>query len=556
MHRFIRKIPFLILFPFLLHAQQKEIKFERIPPEKNSPQDFIHCIIQDHKGFMWFGTENGLFRYDGYEFKVFKHNPENPYSLSHNDITAICEDDSGKLWIATEGGGLNKLDPLTERFIHFVTESGESDSLGISSTGPLCLDKSGMLWIGTTGNGIYKLDIVRLRTKDSDIINNRFFIGQNILTHYNYSSGNTNSFIYKEIRVIYEDKSGTIWIGTFGGGLYQYNRKNDSFKCFQNNPSDPKSLSNNEVFSILEDQSGNLWIGTNGGGLDKFDRQKEQFIHYRNNQSDSKSLSNNFVRVIFEDEQSGKLWIGTSGDGLDIFDPVTGKFSHHRNESGNPNSLSGDIVRKIFEDNTGVIWISTKEHGLNKYDKAKEKFTFYKHDPGNSNSLSNGPVRSILESSYDGSLWIGTQGGGLNKFDRERGTWTHYQREPVNPNSLSSNTVNFIYEDPDEAGNVLWIGTTGGGLNKFDRKKQQFIRYVSEPGNTKNWANKTVWTIHESRHDEILWLSLREKNRNTPGINMILKIFTAWVIAEQYWQSMKILMKQERYYGSELMAVD
>ncbi|NIR73208.1 hypothetical protein GWO43_07925 [candidate division KSB1 bacterium] len=364
---------------------------------------------------MWFGTEDGLNKYDGYTFTVYKHDPESPKSLSNNEVRSIYEDQSGALWVGTVDG-LNKLVP--------------NENEGLSPTS----------------------------------------------IHYKTNPNNPNSLSNNAIMSIYEDRSGVLWIGTEDGLNKLVPRKNQeappTFVHYKNDPDDPNSLSHNVIRSIYEDQSGVLWIGTWGGGLNRFEtrlnrRDGSTFTHYKRDPDNSNSLSHNMVRSIYQD-QSGVLWIGTE-DGLNKCDRKKTKFTHYKNAPDNPNSLNNSVVWSIFEDRSGMLWIGTWGGGLNRFDRKQKIFTHFKHNPTNPYSLSDNVVWSIYED-RSGGLWIGTRKGGLNKFvpsenDGSSPIFIHYKNAPDDPNSLSNNNVRSIYEDHS---GMLWIGTHGGGLNRFD----------------------------------------------------------------------------------------
>ena len=498
------------------------IRFQRISLEQGLSQSIVPCILQDSRGFMWFGTEDGLNKYDGYRFSVKKQIPGDANSLSHNNILALYEDKTGILWIGTHGGGLNKFDRKNNRYTHYLADSRKSDSLSNNKVNCILEDRAGNLWLGTDA-GLNKFD----RQKET-------------FTVYQKDPANPTGLSHNSVLTLFEDRSGAIWVGTNGGGLDQFDPETGVFTAYQNQPGDPDSLSHNLVRCIQEDLSGVLWIGT-GGGLNKFDRRREVFTTYQhfenipdsisNNDiyaiyqdrfghfligtddglnlfdpkagtfhryvsdaNDSDSISNNGIRSIYED-QSGVVWIGTYGGGINKFDGQKQKFIHYYSQPDDPGSLSHNIVWSIYEDNEGYLWIGTHGGGLNKFDRKNNRFIHYRADAGKSNSLSSDSVRLVFED-HTGILWLGTNGGGLNAFNRKSGTFKWYKNEPDNPDSLSHNELRSIYED--RAG-VLWIGTNGGGLNRFNREKETFKRYQNDPNNPLSLSNNFVRAIYEDR---------------------------------------------------------
>jgi signal transduction histidine kinase/ligand-binding sensor domain-containing protein len=463
------------------------VKFERLSREQGLSQSSVLCIRQDRQGFMWFGTNDGLNRYDGYNFAVYKHDVLDSNSLSDSRVSAICEDSASPntLWIGTLGGGLNKFDREKEHFTRFVHDPKTPRSLSHNSVWSIHEDRAGALWIGTQGGGLNKLD----REKGQFI---RFV----------YDPNNPHSLSHNHILAIYEDRAGTLWIGTNGGGLNQFDRENEQFIRYVNDPKEPQSLSHNHISAIYEDHAGALWVGTLDG-LNQFDREKKQFIRFGNDPKNPHSLSHNHVLSIHED-RAGTLWIGTKGGGLNQFDREKKQFLRFGNDPKNLHSLSDNVVVSLYCDASGILWIGTEIGGLNKLDRDKERFDHVAHDPNNPNGLNNNTVMSIYEDRA-GALWIGTWGGGLNKLDRERRQFSRYINDPKNPHSLGSNLVFSIYEvSLATAGNTLWIGTFGGGLNKFEREKAHFTRYVNDPNNPQSLSDNNVWSIYASRNT--LWI--------------------------------------------------
>ncbi|MCP2606550.1 ATP-binding protein [Candidatus Aminicenantes bacterium AC-708-I09] len=437
----------------------------------------MFTIIQDKQGFMWFGTEDGLNRYDGYEFKVYRNDHDNLNSLNYNYIKVIYEDSKGNLWIGTYGGGLDKFNPQQEKFIHYKYEVDNPYSLSNNYVTSIFEDKFGVLWIGTE-EGLNKFDSKKGR-----------FI------RYKHDINNPDSLSSDFITCIYEDSKGILWIGT-ENGLNKFDRENERFIHYFHEPKNPHSISNNYIYSIYEDHLGNLWIGTYGGGLNRFDRKTGKFIHYKYNARNPNSLSNNYVRVIYEDS-SGTLWIGTE-DGLNQFNRKSENFFRFKHRPYDLNSLSNNEIYSIFEDRAGVLWIGTRV-GLNKLNQKSKQFIHYYSIPNDPNSLSNNYVRAIYEDD-DGILWIGTYGG-LNKFNRKKGIFKHYIANPNDLTSLSSNRVMAICGDGP---NILWIGTENG-LNKFNKKTEKFIHFKSEIGNPWSLSSNFIRVVYKDR-DGNLWI--------------------------------------------------
>ena len=545
-----RIIHLVILFGLIaclkVFAQQKNIEFELISIEEGLSQSGVNCILQDSRGFMWFGTGDGLNRYDGNTFEVYKHDPDNADSLSNNDVLALFEDKSGTLWIGTRRG-LNKYNARDETFTRWLNEPDISSSLSHNHVLSIYESQEGLLWIGTNGGGLNRFDrssnqftrwlnepenseslshndVLSISADSSGTLwigtrdgLNQFDRRNETFIRLSNKPGDSKSLSHDEVRVIFTDQSGTLWIGT-RDGLNEFELKNGTFRRWLNEPGNPESLSHNEIRSIFEDSSGTLWIGTWGGGLNRFNRQDKIFSHWVRSPKHHASLSDNSVYSIYED-RSGVLWIGTVR-GINKFDPEKGKFVHWTSEPGDINSLSNKRVFSVIEDRSGVLWIGTVA-GLDRFDRQQNKISHWVNEPENPRSLSHNHIRAIFED-RTGTLWIGTDAGGLNSFNRNTGTFTSWLNDPQNPQSLSDNSVRSIYED---SSGVLWLGTASG-LNRFNRRQNIFNRLVNEPGNPNSLSHDHVRTILEDRSGT-LWIGtygggLNKFDRET-------ETFTHWI---------------------------
>ncbi|RKZ79416.1 MAG: hypothetical protein DRR19_24975, partial [Candidatus Parabeggiatoa sp. nov. 1] len=487
MNTYLKIITLLILIISLsTYAQKPEIKFEHLSRKNGLSQSTVYTILQDSKGFMWFGTQDGLNKYDGYTFTHYRHDPQNPDSLSNSFILSIYEDRTGTLWIGTDGGGLDKYDRHQDKFVHYQNDPQNPDSLSSDVVLGIYEDSAGILWFSTYDGGLNKFD----RQQDKFV-------------HYRHDPQNPHSLSSDAVWPIYEDSTGTLWVGADSDGLNKFVREQNQFVRYRHDPQNPDSLSSDKITAIYEDKTGKLWIGTDGGGINLFDREQNQFVRYQNDSQNPNSLSNDTVWSIYE-ESTGGLWIGTDG-GLNQFDREQNQFMHYLHDPQNPNSLSSNYVMKIDQDRAGALWIGTDGGSLNKFDPQQDKFVHYFHDPQNPNTLSHNTVSSIYQDST-GALWVGTLGGGLNQFDHNRAQVTHYRNDPQNPDSLSHDEVWSIYEDRT---GTLWIGTFGGGLNKFDRLQNQFVHYLPEPQNPDSLSNDKVSAIYEDKTGT-LWIGTRE----------------------------------------------
>ncbi len=462
------------------------IRFEHLTSESGLSQNTVFTIEQDRKGFMWFGTKVGLNRYDGYNFKIYAHDPYDPGTLSESFIRVIHEDRDGILWIGTNLGGLNRFDPATEAITHFRHEPDDPTSLSDDDVRAIYQDQQGTLWIGTQGGGLNRLvpetgTFVRsIRDRQDD-----------------------HSLSHNDVRAIIRDRAGRLWIGTYGGGLNRLNPATTeggkaTFTHFQHDRDIPHSLSDNRIRAIAEDQDGRLWIGTNGG-LDRFDPTTESFTHYRHDPAVPGSLSDDRIRGLYLDS-TGRLWVGTR-IGLNRFDAPSESFTRFLRDPEDPFSLSGESAYSIFEDSSGGLWVGTYNGGVNRFDPAAEGFMQFQHDPDDSNSLSRDEV-SALHADESGLLWIGTYGGGLNRFDPATESFTHYRHDGETFNSLSDDRVSCLTKD---SGGRLWIGMYDSGLSRFDPVTETFTHYRHDPEVPSSLSRDYVRSVFETRRGQ-LWV--------------------------------------------------
>jgi PAS domain S-box-containing protein len=475
-------------------AQTSSPRFTHLTSAQGLSNDIVRCILQDSQGFMWFGTQDGLNKYDGYTFTVYRHLRSDPNSLSNSTITALYQDRSGTLWIGT-AMGLDSFSGGAAQFTHYPDVQEE--------IGVIYEDTTGLLWIGTYGSGLFQYDRIAHQ-----------------FVQYMPDPADPNSLSDDAVISIYEDGSGTLWLGTANGGLNAFDPATQRFSHYQNDPADPHSLSYDRVTTIYKDRSNVFWVGTGFaydievGGLNVFDRDSGQFTQYLHDPLDRHSLSNNHVRSVYED-QTSTLWIGTD-EGLNVFDRSTNIFTSFHHDPLNPHSLSGDMITAIYEDRTGTLWFGTEGAGINKYARVKEKFARYQHDPLDPNSLS-GPVVGAITQDHDGVLWIGVPGEGLDSLNRTTGqasagsTFANYSNDPDDPNSLINNNVRALYVDHE---GTLWVGTSRG-LDQLDRTSEYasgegaFTHYVHDPGDPYSLSLGAVKAILED-HTHTLWIGTEE----------------------------------------------
>jgi len=530
-----RVILVLSMFTFSLIVNtgaQNHIRFNHLTIEDGLSQSAVTCIFQDKNGFMWFGTQDGLNRYDGYNFKIFRNNSKDPKTLSDNFIFSIYEDRNGILYIETLGGNFHEYNPENESFSIVTKDSIDLSTSKFNSVGAIFIESSGIFWTGGLSQEIglkredkltgeisqFKHDPSDPSTLSNDKVYSIFkdrsgnlwvgtFNGLNKLdektgkfSHYKNDPNNPNSLADNWVWPIYEDSRGILWFGTVKSGISGYDPQTNSFINYKNDPNDPESLNDNFIFSIYEDRSGVIWIGTNEGGVNFFHPSSQVFNHFINEPGNNNTLSSNSVLSLYVDK-AGVYWIGTHNGGLDRFEFKKRKFKNFSKSKSTVNSLIGNSIQTIYEDKSGILWLGTFSAGLDAFDPKNNKFTHYTHNPSNPNSITDNRIYALLEDSK-GMLWIGTYAGGLNSLDRKTGKIDSYQYDENNTNSISSNSIRSIIED--KLGK-LWIGTYGGGVNIFDAANKTFKRIQNNPDDSTSLAVNDVFRVFEDSKENI-WI--------------------------------------------------
>nr|WP_295870315.1 hybrid sensor histidine kinase/response regulator transcription factor [uncultured Chitinophaga sp.] len=474
------KSSFLVLLLFCsLCLCGQGLLFNRLTSEEGLAPGAVLSIAQDGNGFLWFGTQNGLNRFDTRRFKIYKSQGAPGNDVPENYITRLLVDSHKVLWVGTRNG-LNRYNPVTDRLDPVLL--GKSRGEGLLSISCIYEDKQNALWVWSSA-GLFRLD---------DRKDGRF-------TPIGIPDSVAGLSVNNNIRTIYQDHQGGYWIGS-SFGLTQMTSENGKwhFRCFRHDERSESGLSDNYVTVIFEDKAGRLWIGTQQGGLNLYDRRTGTFKHYQ--ACAANGLVNNNIRDIRMDTR-GMLWIGTQG-GISIYDPATGRFDNYQSIPDNVQTLSHNSVYSIFMDSCATVWIGTYWGGVNSVSADNTPFHVYKSSA--SGEGINNSVVSALSEDAAGNLWVGTEGSGLNYINRATGGITWFRHHPGEEASLGSDLVKVIYRDSDEH---VWIGTHGGGLNLFNPAAGNFTRYFyreSDPA----VRTAEILTILESR-EGIFWVGMQ-----------------------------------------------
>ncbi len=466
----------------------RPMRFERLSVEEGLSQSTVTAVLQDRTGLLWIGTQDGLNRYDGYGFEVYRSDPDDPESLPRDWILSLAEGASGDLWIGTEGGGLARWQRASDTFLRYPPEPENPAGLSGDRVLAITIDRAGMVWLGTFEAGLNVLDPAT---------------GE--LRRFRHDPSDPESLADDRIRDIYQDPDGNLWVGTMGG-LHRFDRGREAFVRYRHDPSDPRSLSDDRVRAILQDGEGALWVGTFEGLnrlLDPGSGGDGAFDRFLSDDADPGSLSHPRVRTLFEDS-GGRLWIGTDG-GLDLWRPERGDFASYRHDPADPTSLASDQVVALTQDRSGILWLATIGGGLAKWNPKTWTFAHYRLAFSGADGGSNN-VFAVSEDA-EGGVWLGTFGGGLQRIDRVTGESRHFRHDMRDPASLGDDRVTSLLHDGD---GTLWVGTISGGLNRLRRAashvfhsspsggtRGSFERFVHDPTDPGSLGGDSVASLHE-----------------------------------------------------------
>ncbi len=538
-------------------SARDRLHFSVIGARDGLPNSSVSAIVQDAKGFLWFGTQGGLVRYDGYSFFLYENLPFKRNVLSHNQVQTLCLDND-LLWIGTYGG-LNCLDLFSNTFSAYTHNPSDPASIASDLVTAIEVDVRGQVWVGTSkgldlfnpaGNTFIHysgperaggLPAVLIRDIHEDR-KGRLWIathGEGLFVKESgssvFSQVHMDSRIGPHVMSISEDPSGTLWFaswytglsfihseypyeftpvaipdervyfvnaeqgqyvyaGIWGGGLCVYDRNTRGVT--QLRASDGAgSIPNDVVYSSFFDNANVLWLGTNGGGVARSERTDSPYEMFIHDKNDPASLSAGKATAILEDPD-GSVWIGIYAGGLDRLDPVSGAIWHYRADKNDPHSLPDDIVNALYLDSRGDLWISTN-NGLARYDRSQDAFEVFRHDPENPDSIADNVIYTVCESP-DGNLWVGTFRNGLDLFIRDTGVFRHFPSDPGN-HGLPQDELVYALEY-DNYG-ILWVGYNNG-LDRY--VDGVFYRYRYNVDNPSGISSNTIRTIKEDSQGR-LW---------------------------------------------------
>lgn len=559
MRKFLLLQTFILLASGLWATQGPDsYYFDSLTLEDGLPNSSISSIQQDSRGFLWFGTQSGLSRYDGYSFQNFDHDTFNENSLPHelvqtlfideedivwagtysglsrldprtgtftnyeysetdtrsisnSIVTAVVKDGKGRIWAATLDG-LNRLDEEGGGFTRYFHDENDSRSLADSIVRSLLIDSSGRLWVGTLGGldlydenrdgfihygdfpSLYVMAILEL---DSSTLLVGTWDGG--LTEFSTDTGRRINTTLKDNRIytMERDPAGKIWVGTWGGGLFIYDGPENTSRHLSENEKSKYALKSDTIYSIFQDRSGTMWVGTNGGGICVSNPRKENYEFLSHDSSLPPHIAPGKINTIMED-RDGNLWFGIYNSGIDLFNSKTRSILNFSKDAQNHDLLlSNNIVTDLMEDSSGNIWIATNE-GLDRWDRDKKatERVWLEKKTGEQPFYT---YTSVLED-RSGIIWTGTHNSGLIRYDMKNDSAERFFRIPEDETTLSDN---LIYDILERRNGEFWIATNKG-LNLMDRETGRFTRFILDRKNPEGLSNNAVRVLLETRSGE-LW---------------------------------------------------
>ena len=492
----------LLLFCAATAFAESTARFTRFGADEGLSQGAIHAIAQDQTGFIWFATEDGLNRYDGYALTHIMRNRNSVNGLPNNWVAALAQDQKGQLLIGTAGGGVARRDSVDGRFYPLVDANGKPLVDPRAQVRVLFVDGDQRLWVGTRNAGLRVVDMRRNEARDyrrelSDEsifaivadLNGAIWVGTATgVDCIEPSSGHIKSYTTRlaeslgvksgqvKVQALRVDSRGAVWIGT-DRGLAHFDPVSDTIDVMREKPGDDNTLPDDNVTAILEDSEQRLWVGT-ADGLALLDRRTYRLTTFRNTPADLSSLPDNHIVSLFQD-RSALLWIGTKSGGTARWNPRSWSFGHRQLGEGDENN-----VASFVEDRQGTLWVGTLGSGLFAENRVSGALTRYRHDPRRATSLGDDNIMALTVDN-DNRIWIGTMTAGVARLNPRSGEIKRFVNDPANPASLGAPGVMSLLRD---SRGRIWVGTYGGGLARIDTDTGKVTRYPIQRTGQRNGA--------------------------------------------------------------------
>lgn len=492
-----------------------DIQFERIPSELGLSQNLITAIVQDHKGYLWFGTKDGLNRFDGYRFTAYKHDTYDSTSLSASYITALYEDRAGRIWVGTQDG-LNVFDRTREIFHRILPSTNNPNSLSHPLIASITQDRYGSMWISTFGGGLNKLTLhPGAGGKRSDGGSPMNLLKGARYTRFMHQQNNSNSLGSNSCGDVVEDGEGTIWVKT-SIGIYTVRPEKKGYRVALfngdgNEPSVREILEREDSHKfICGGKNRTVWIGA-GQVLIEWDAAARKYTYHRLNRGGTPNApggpKNDIWQVVggMRADRSGNIWI--FGQELKRFDPITNTMAVYRYQAGNEHSIPESGVYTVYEDAVGVLWLGSNGNGLFRFDPKAQRFAHRHHASDKLSVWYGSSLRSLCET-RDGTLWMGTASESrLLQMNRATGAVSTFRVTQPNIPDLSV-TLSIV---EDRTGTV-WLGTHRGlfEIERRDGRTGRMKFYKPDNDNPGNTIADNVYRVFEDRSGD-LWIATSDK---------------------------------------------
>lgn len=503
------------------------MRFGRITVADGLAQGSVLDIEQDQSGFLWFATEGGLDRYDGFTFKHYRHERGNPNALASDFVRDLDVAADGTLWIATDGGGVSRWDPATDKITTHRYSETDGSSLATDKIRTILAANDNFVWIGTRDSGLDRLnvatnEVTHFAARPDDPVSldsneifalardyrgslwiggnaglNRLDLATGLFSRVTLEHSDSSAISVRSLAI---SQDGTLWIGTNSAGLLALDPESGTLQRHTHDPDAPDSLSSNEVKSIFEDNRQRLWVGTDKG-LNLMDRDSGNFAVYRHDPADATSIGADHVFSIFQD-QGGLMWFGTLTGAVSKWNPRSWSFGHYKPANSGPRSFSSSNITTFTQDVEGNTWIGTFGGGINIIDRDSGAVRQIRHNSSSPDAGIGGDRVMAMMTDRNGNIWAGTMKGGLSRIDPLTGSIRTFRHDPSESNSLAANGVMSLLQD--RAG-FIWVGTFGGGVSRLDPQSGLFTNYAHDPEDPTTLSSPRATAIAQG-NDGYIWV--------------------------------------------------
>lgn len=468
-------VAFLLTLLSFSFAATRSLRFKHFTTEQGLSASAVTCIAQDRNGYMWFGTYDGLNKFDGYEFQTYRNKSNESRSLSSNAVLALFEDRRERFWIGTQTG-LDLYERATDSFTHF----GDPGGVALTAVDIAETPSGEIIFLATDR-------VYTVRFADSTCV---LYKPQTLAPFLRGFSG---------WRRMVWDREGLLWLLMEANGLAVFDPNTNGIKHYTALQREAHGLGTDRIIDLVEDRTGRLWIATKDG-LYFFDKDTERFARAENILPQNRNLSNDNCYSLFLDVDDN-LWIGTSQGGLNLLPHDRSGFQHILHDPQDSFGLNNNSIQTLFVDRQKNLWVGTLK-GLNFAQNESKSFHTFRHEPNREHTLSDNAAAAFGET-REGNLWVATDGGGLNFFERNTAQFSSFRYEPKNPSSLRSDAILTVYED---SRGVLWAGGFLAGLSRFNPARKNFTHVLHSKAGILPLNNDDVRHIHEDRSGDI-WIA-------------------------------------------------